>query len=55
MICFDKITEIYSIVDESCKNFEQQTSSFLLGNQPKRPPKMSTAEAITITSLFHFK
>ena len=53
MICFDKITEIYSIVDEFCQNFEQQTSSFLLGNKPKRPPKMSTSEVITIVLLFH--
>ena len=34
MICFDKITEIYSIVDEFCQNFDRQTSSFLLGNKP---------------------
>lgn len=53
MICFDKITEIYSIADEFCKNFEQQTSSFLLGNKPKRRPRMSPAEVITITLLFH--
>lgn len=53
MICFDKITEIYSLVDEFCKNFEEQTSSFLLGHKSKRPPRMSTAEVITITLLFH--
>ena len=53
MICIDKITEIYCIADEFCKNFEQQTSSFLLGNKSKRPPKMSSAEVITITLLFH--
>ena len=53
MICFDKITEIYCIADEFCKNFEQQTSNFLLGNKPKRPPKMSSAEVITIILLFH--
>lgn len=53
MICFDKITEIYSLVDEFCKNFEEQTSSFLLGHKSKRPPKMSTSEVITITLLFH--
>lgn len=52
MICFDKITEIYSLVDEFCKNFEEQTSSFLLGSKSKRPPKMSTSEVITITLLF---
>jgi hypothetical protein len=53
MICFDKITEIFTIVDEFCKNFEQQTSSFLIGKKSKRPPIMSTSEVITITLLFH--
>ena len=53
MICFDKITEIYSLVDEFCKNFEEQTAPFLLGNKSKRPPKMTTSEVITITLLFH--
>jgi hypothetical protein len=53
MICFDKITEIYSLADEFCQDFEQQTSSFILGNKPKRPPRMSTSEVITITLLFH--
>lgn len=53
MICFYKVTEIYSLVDEFCKNFEELTYSFLLGNRPKRPPRMSTAEVITITLLFH--
>ncbi len=53
MICFDKIIEIYSIVDEFCKNFEQQTSSFIIGNKSKHPPHMNTSEVITITLLFH--
>jgi hypothetical protein len=53
MICFDKVTEIVCTVDESCENFEKQTSDFLLGNKPKRPPKMSSSEVITITLLFH--
>lgn len=52
MICFDKITEIYSIVDEFCKNFEEETSKFFLGNKSKRPPKMSVSEVVTITLLF---
>lgn len=52
MICFDKITEIYSLVDEFCKNFEEQTAPYLLGNKAKRPPRMSTSEVITITLLF---
>lgn len=53
MIYFDKITEIFSVVDEFCKNFKDQTSCFLLGNKPKRPPRMSTSEVITIVLLFH--
>ena len=53
MICFDKVTEIYSIVDEFCKDFITQTSQFLIGNKPKRPSKMSNSEVITIILLFH--
>lgn len=53
MICFDKITEIYSIVDEFCKDFEKFTEPFLLGNKPKKKPRMSTSEVITIALLFH--
>lgn len=53
MICFDKITEIYSIVDEFCKEFEKFSASFSLGNKPKKKPRMSTSEIITITLLFH--
>jgi Transposase DDE domain. len=53
MICFDKITEIFCIVDEFCKNFQEQTSAFLLGNTPKRPPRMNSSEVITIILLFH--
>lgn len=45
MICFDKIIEIYSIVDEFCKNFQEQTSSFLLGNNSKRPPQNEYIES----------
>ena len=31
MICFDKITELFCITDEFCKNFEKTTASFLIG------------------------
>jgi len=48
MICFDKITDLFCITDEFCKNFEKTTASFLIGNKPKRKPRMSTAEVITI-------
>lgn len=53
MICFDKISDIFCIVDEFCKDFESNTESFLLGNKPKRKPTMSTSEVITIYLLFH--
>lgn len=53
MICFDKISDIFCIVDEFCKDFDTTTESFLLGNKPKRKPTMSTSEVITIYLLFH--
>ena len=53
MICFNKLTEIFCIVDELCKDFQKQTADFLIGNKPKRPPKMSSSEVITIALLFH--
>jgi Transposase DDE domain. len=53
MIYFDKVTEIFCIVDEFCKNFDKQTSPFLIGNKSKGPPRMSSSEVITIILLFH--
>lgn len=53
MICFDKITDIFSIVDEFCKDFDKTTQPFLLGAASKRPPRMSKSEVITIYLLFH--
>ena len=53
MICFDKITDIFSIVDEFCKDFDKTTQPFLLGTISKRPPRMSKSEVITIYLLFH--
>jgi hypothetical protein len=35
MLCFDKIMEIFCIVDTFCKDFQKQTCSFLLGNQSR--------------------
>lgn len=53
MICFDKITDIFSIVDEFCKDFDKTTQPFLLGKPSKRPSIMSKSEVITIYLLFH--
>ncbi len=51
----DKVIEIFVIVDEFCKKFDQETETFLPGNKPKRRPKMSKSEVITIIILFHLK
>lgn len=53
MLCIDKITEVFCIIDEFCQEFNQVTQKFMLGNKPKRKPKMSTSEVITIITYFH--
>lgn len=53
MIDYNKVTDIFCIVDEFCQNFKQNTESFILGNKPKRPPVMSDSEVICILILFH--
>jgi hypothetical protein len=52
MINFDKITDIFCIVDEFCFEFSKFTKTFSLGNAPKRKPKMSDSEIMTIIILF---
>ena len=49
----DKITEIFFLVDEFCIEFEQTIKNHILGNKPKRKPKMSCSEVITIMIMFH--
>lgn len=53
MICFDKISDIFCLVDEFCEKFENYTKSFMIGKPSKRPPIMSKSEVITIMILFH--
>jgi len=50
----DKITEIFVLSDEFCQEFSKTISKHSIGNQPKRKPKMSQSEVITIMVLFHF-
>ena len=52
MIIYSKITEIFCIVDEFCKEFDQLVDKHLLGNPSKRPSTISKSEVITITILF---
>ncbi|QAR29894.1 IS982 family transposase [Ornithobacterium rhinotracheale] len=53
MINYHKITDIFCIVDDFCNDFEKFTQPFTLGKSPKKKPKMSNAEVITIMILFH--
>ena len=39
-----KITEIFYLVDEFCLSFEESVQKHLIGNKPKRTPKMSCSE-----------
>jgi hypothetical protein len=50
----DKITEIFVLADEFCIGFNETMSMHSLGNKPKKKPKMSQSEVITIMVLFHF-
>ena len=52
MIIYTKITEIFCLVDEFCKEYENIVGNHLLGNVAKRPSKMSKSEVITIAILF---
>ena len=49
----DKITDIFYLIDEFCKEFNTSIASHTLGNKPKRVPRMTTSEVITLMVLFH--
>jgi hypothetical protein len=49
----DQIMEIFYLADEYCKEFSDYFEKHLLGNKPKKTPRMSTSEIITILTLFH--
>lgn len=52
-ITTDKITEIFYLTDEFCKQFAAELRICKLGNAPKRKPLMSDSEVITLMTLFH--
>ncbi len=49
----DKITEIFSLTDEFCLEFQNSIEGHLLGNSPKKKPTMSQSEVICIFIIFH--
>ena len=53
IITEDKITEIFYLADEFCIEFNKTVNQHLLGNKPKKKPRMCTSEVITIMILFH--
>ena len=53
MIDYTKISDIFCLVDEFCKDFDKNTRPFLLGRPSKRPRAMSKSEVISICMLFH--
>jgi len=52
MVIYSKITEIFCIVDEFCKEYDKVVDASLLGNPSKRPSIMSKSEVITLCILF---
>lgn len=52
-ITTDKVTEIFYLTDEFCKEFKEIISASMIGNEPKRKPRMSDSEVITLMTLFH--
>lgn len=52
MIIYSKVTEIFCIVDEFCKEYDKIVNQSLLGNPSKRPSIMSKSEVITLCILF---
>jgi hypothetical protein len=49
----DKITEIFYMTDEFCLEFQKSINGHLIGNAPKKKPKMAQSEVITILIMFH--
>jgi len=52
MIIYTKVTEIFCLVDEFCKEYDKIVNHSLLGNPSKRPSIMSKSEVITLCILF---
>ena len=50
MIIYSEIPEIFCLVDEFCKEYDQILGKCLLGNPFKRPPINSKSEVITIST-----
>ena len=52
MIIYSKVTEIFCLVDEFCKEYDTIVKNHMLGNPSKRPSILTKSEVITIMILF---
>ena len=52
MIIYSKVTEIFCLVDEFCKEYSEIVDNSLIGNKAKRPSIMSQSEIITLAIIF---
>lgn len=52
MIIYSKVTEIFCLVDEFCKEYSKVIDKSLIGNKAKRPSVMSQSEVITLAIVF---
>lgn len=52
MIIYSKVTEIFCLVDEFCKEYAKIVDKALIGNKAKRPSIMSQSEVITLAIIF---
>ena len=52
MIIYSKVTEIFCLVDEFCKEYSEIVDKSLIGNKAKRPSVMSQSEIITLAIIF---
>lgn len=53
MLNFEKVTDIFCLVAESCNKFDDYTTHFIIGNPSTKPQIMSKSEVILIIILFH--
>jgi hypothetical protein len=52
MIIYFKVTEIFCLVDEFCKEYSEIVDKALIGNPAKRPSVMSQSEVINLAIIF---
>ncbi len=50
----DKVTEIFVLADDFCKEFENTIAKYRIGKTSKKKPRMTTSEVITIMILFYY-